>query len=421
MGEAGRTCTGEAVSEGKALRVGKERRQAAEERKQVMSIYKRGGIWWFKLKFCGQTIRESTKSNSRTVARAAEHARRRELEQGFNRIERQRVAQLFSVAAERWLAEKVAHLAPRSVAIERANLKHLNPFFGKMLICDIRGEDISQYQARRLQEKAAPKTVNLELGTLRAVLRKNRLWFAIQPDVRMLRAADDVGRAISREEEFALLAACQSSRSRSLYSAVVLALNTCTRYSELRLLKWTQIDFAARTLTVGASKTEAGAGRVLPLNDRAFAVLGFWAAIFPGREPDHYVFPSEKYGLAQRKDMHRGITGACVHSTDPTKPIGRWKEAWEAAKTRAGVRCRFHDLRHTGCTRMLEAGITFSVVASVMGWSASTTVRMAKRYGHIGQTAQRRAVEALCEAVSERDGAQIGAQLAERTQDVRAN
>jgi len=57
-------------------------------------------------------IRESSKSNSRTLARAAEHARRRELEQGFNRIEKHRAAQLFPVAAESWLAAKEAHLAP---------------------------------------------------------------------------------------------------------------------------------------------------------------------------------------------------------------------------------------------------------------------------------------------------------------------
>ena len=370
-----------------------------------MSLYKRGGVWWLKFRFAGQVIRESTKSNSRTVARAAEHARRRELEQGFNRIERQRVAQLFSVAAESWLSAKEAHLAPRSVVIERANLKHLNPFFGKMLLCDIRGEDVARYQAARLQEKAAPKTVNLEVGTLRGVLRKNRLWFAIQPDVRMLRVADDVGRAISREEESGLLKTCQSSRSRSLYTAVVLALNTCMRYSELRLLKWGQIDFAGRTLTVGASKTEAGAGRMIPLNDRAFAMLSFWAGLFPVREGNHYVFPSERYGAAGD-----GFKKPCTYDSDSTKPIGRWKEAWEAAKIRAGVQCRFHDLRHTGCTRMLEGGIPFSVIATIMGWSASTTVRMSKRYGHIGQAAQRRAVEVLCEAVSEGDGAQNGAQ-----------
>jgi hypothetical protein len=35
--------------------------------------------------------------------------------------------------------------------------------------------------------------------------------------------------------------------------------------------------------------------------------------------------------------------------------------------------------------------VPFSVLATIMGWSASTTVRMAKRYGHIGQAAQRQA------------------------------
>jgi len=100
-------------------------------------------------------------------------------------------------------------------------------------------------------------------------------------------------------------------------------------------------------------------------------------------------------GLAQRKDSFKGSTQACAHGTDPSKPIGRWKEAWTSAKKSAGVQCRFQDLRHTGCTRMLEGGIPFSVEASIMGWSASTTVCMSKRYGQIGHAAQRRAVEAL--------------------------
>jgi hypothetical protein len=44
---------------------------------------------------------------------------------------------------------------------------------------------------------------------------------------------------------------------------------------------------------------------------------------------------------------------------------------------------------------MLEAGVAFLVLAMLMGWSPATTVRMAKRYGHIGQTALRNAVEAI--------------------------
>src|SRR5258705_5675315 len=35
------------------------------------------------------------------------------------------------------------------------------------------------------------------------------------------------------------------------------------------------------------------------------------------------------------------------------------------------LKCRFHDLRHSAVTRLLEAGIPYPVVASMMGWSAA--------------------------------------------------
>ena len=57
--------------------------------------------------------------------------------------------------------------------------------------------------------------------------------------------------------------------------------------------------------------------------------------------------------------------------------------------------CRFHDLRHSACTRLVERGVPLPVIASLLGWSAGTTVRMAKRYGHISNDAQRKAVAEL--------------------------
>jgi integrase len=114
--------------------------------------------------------------------------------------------------------------------------------------------------------------------------------------------------------------------------------------------------------------------------------------------------------------------------------MGDLKEAWEAAKKRAGVvlnpnvekpealHCRFHDLRHTGsCTRMLEAGVPFSVVAVIMGWSPGTAVRMARRYGHIGHAARREAIDKLSRAtIFDSEGApkwaQSQAARVERTQ-----
>jgi integrase len=66
-------------------------------------------------------------------------------------------------------------------------------------------------------------------------------------------------------------------------------------YSELRLLKWAQVDLNACTRTVDISKSEAGIARLLRLNDRAVAIFGFWASLFPLREPNHFVFPAEHW------------------------------------------------------------------------------------------------------------------------------
>ena len=53
---------------------------------------------------------------------------------------------------------------------------------------------------------------------------------------------------------------------------------------------------------------------------------------------------------------------------------------------------RFHDLRHSTATKLLEQGTPLPVVAQILGWSASTAVRMIKRYGHIRPDAQRQAL-----------------------------
>lgn len=105
------------------------------------------------------------------------------------------------------------------------------------------------------------------------------------------------------------------------------------------------------------------------MNDRATAVSRFWADQFPNREPEHFVFPRERYGAGGDKFV------PCVHSIDPSRPIHSWKKSWASAKAKANVTVRFHDLRHTCVTGMLEGGAPLSVVASIMGWSAATTVQ----------------------------------------------
>ena len=73
-----------------------------------MSVYRRGNVWWFKFCFKGQVLRESANTTSKTLAREAERARRRELETAANRIQKRERMPLFPVVAKQWFDSKTA-------------------------------------------------------------------------------------------------------------------------------------------------------------------------------------------------------------------------------------------------------------------------------------------------------------------------
>ena len=160
------------------------------------------------------------------------------------------------------------------------------------------------------------------------------------------------------------------------HTAAAIALYTGMRLDEVNGLRWRQVNLEAKFLTVGHSKTVHGEGRSIPLVGRGLLALRDWARKFPNRRPEHFVFPTEKYCVATRGRP------ATIYRQDPGVPMGSWKTAWNTARKRSGVRARFHDLRHTAASRMLDSGIPLMKVAAIMGWSPATAINMAKRYGH---------------------------------------
>jgi integrase len=221
---------------------------------------------------------------------------------------------------------------------------------------------------------------------LRAILRRYKLWEGVAQDVDFLKESPSPGRAISAEEETRLLEAASKSRCRSLYPVILLAINTGMRSNEIRLLTWEQVDFMAKSLVVGKSKTAAGSGRIIPLNQRAIATLTHWRSLFPNPQPKHFVFPAEKYGLAGNDRK------LCSYAIDPSMPMLRWKVGWEAAREKAKVSCRFHDLRRTFISRLAESQASDSTVMALAGHVSRA---MMERYSHIRMEAKRRAVDDL--------------------------
>jgi integrase len=398
-----------------------------------MSIYRPKGtkVWVMDFMFHAQRIRETTGMSSITRAREVESKRKQALRDGAAGIRKTEAPRLLSVAAAEWQETKKPAWSPKMSEIAVNSMAHLLPVLGKKLLVDIEARDIARYQKTRLAENASPRTVNIEVAMLRQIMRKRGAWERIKPDVAMLPERQDVGRALTPEEEIILLRECGRSRSRILLPFVTLALETGARFNTIRTLQWGDIDFPNRCLRFGKDKTPAGTGRTVPLNERAIETLAFWAQRFPNRQPGHYVFPLEKCGGAGTEENF-GFSGAVLYDTDPLQPIGDVKEAWEGAKKRtcnycptcksrilakkpnsgsgyvceacqweagalpaALVRVRFHDLRHTAVSRMIAARVPLPIIAKIVGWSAGTMAKMAARYGHFGMEELRGAVEAI--------------------------
>jgi len=118
------------------------------------------------------------------------------------------------------------------------------------------------------------------VGTLRAILRYYGRWAYISGRVTMPPQRSDVGRALCREDESRLLEAIGQSRSPTLYPSFVLSLDAGLRPSETRSLRRSNLLLLLRDgaiaegqIIVGRSKTEAGAGRAVPLTRRACGAL----------------------------------------------------------------------------------------------------------------------------------------------------
>jgi hypothetical protein len=151
--------------------------------------------------------------SGKTVAREAERIRRRELEESWNHIKRRKLPSLFAIASTDWLKTRTG-IAPSTTRSYKIAISRLTKDFGKQLLCDICSEDIAVYQTRRKGEGVSNRTVNLELGVLRSILRRHRMWEGLAADVDFLKENPSPGRALTYDENCASWCGLEESLSK---------------------------------------------------------------------------------------------------------------------------------------------------------------------------------------------------------------
>jgi integrase len=216
------------------------------------------------------------------------------------------------------------------------------------------------------------------------VLKMAKRWQLIADEVRPLPGGENVGRALLAEEKLKLLRTAASKSEWDVARlAMILALNTTMRGCELRALRWRDVDFLERTVTVRRSKTETGK-RLIPLNANA------WDAILELRDRS-----KRQFGDSLSPDWHLFPHAEGFSRPDPTQPMwrGGWRTAWRNITREAGLKgLRFHDLRHHAITELAESDASDQTIRSIAG---HVSEKMLGHYSHIRLEAKRRALDAL--------------------------
>jgi integrase len=348
-----------------------------------MSVFKNGRLYHYEFKLDGRRRRGSTGTANKQLAIQEERRQRERLEKSYGQIieeeSREQQRKTIQLAADEFLTDyRAKH---RSPTYAEYALGHVSRLLGCRLVVEITPKIVKRYQADRLREKAGPKTINDEVMLLirlcgeqgvlvRATLRRDKaLKLPLPPSP---------GRPYSAEEKSRMLEEAQKLRTPQMHAALALDLNTGLRDKELRELRWEQLDLIhKKALTVGKSKTEAGTGRVIPLNDTAIAALEAHAAWYTRRfgecRPEWFVF----------------AFGSPLPN-DPTRPITSFKTAWIKVRENAGVKGRWHDNRHTLVTELAESGAGDEVIMSIAGHVSRA---MLSRYSHVRMEAKRRALD----------------------------
>ncbi len=330
-----------------------------------MSLYKRGHFYWSAIWSDGMRQMRSLETTTRRCAEQLEEIFKDELHAKRFHLPNHNPKMTFGELYARFLAE--GEVRPHHIERSRVIL----PFFAEMALGDIGKNDMARFRKFRHEthlakqkedqlnkkRKADPKplsdsTVNRDIQVIRHLL----YWAADEgfipanplARIRLARERRQRRPVLPVAEEVKLLATC----SEHLRPIVITALDTGMRRGELLNQLWEHVDFDRKLISVTHSKTPEGEHRQIPLTRRVAGLLS------ENRKPSGLIF------------LYKG------------GPFLRIKTGWAGALRRADIpRYRFHDLRHTFNSRLMEAGVIADVRKELMGHSQGGDVH--STYTHV--------------------------------------
>lgn len=189
-----------------------------------------------------------------------------------------------------------------------------------------------------------------------------------------------------RTAELEILLATLSGEWKAI---TLLGIYTGQRLNDLAVLRWRQIDLAARTITFSTSKTDTLVA--LPLTQPVVDAL----ADLPSSDSlNATVFPQiAALTPGARSNRFRYHLHACGLATSPRGAKKRKSaDPLPRATRRTTSELSFHSLRHTSTTMLKSAGVSDSIARAIIGHAS---ISVSRSYTHLDLDTMRQALDKL--------------------------
>lgn len=244
---------------------------------------------------------------------------------------------------------------------------HIRPHFGDAKLTDLDGSRLEAWASMHVEKGYAPATINKHIFLMNRMMNLARHWGLISHnafEARVLRKLP-VGQQrhmfLQPEEVGRMLRACQQDLHPQLYHFTRLLLLTGARKGEALHANWNNFDLYRKVWTVSVSKS--GRPRRIVLNQAAV-------------------------DLIKELRAEAEIRGYPLHPNSPVFYNPKTRErydsfyaAWHRARAKAELPdVRFHDLRHTFASMLINQGVSLYEVQRLLGHHHIT---MTERYSHL--------------------------------------
>ncbi|MEG7517185.1 site-specific integrase [Morganella morganii] len=224
-----------------------------------------------------------------------------------------------------------------------------------------KGKEVPLFTAKPVTTATKARYLSFIKALLRAAEREWK-WIEKSPVIKIPSIRDRRVRWLEPVEAKRLIDECPEP----LKSVVRFALSTGLRRSNILNLEWQQIDMQRKVAWIYPEDSKSGKAIGVALNDTACRVLR------------NQIGRHHKWVFVHTEPSYRndGTPVAAVRKmrTDSNT-------AWRAALKRAGIDdFRFHDLRHTWASWLIQSGVPLSVLQEMGGWES---IEMVRRYAHL--------------------------------------